>query len=83
MSDTTDLPVCALCGQPAVLVWLRFNDSTNTTVGNVFACAEHEVSPDLAALTHLSTCTAPNAADLPNCDCQPISVTQPLVRHAA
>ncbi|MFJ6085163.1 hypothetical protein ACIQI8_27520 [Streptomyces sp. NPDC092369] len=37
----------------------------------VYACAAHAISLDSATLIHLSSCTAPNEADLPGCDCTP------------
>lgn len=37
----------------------------------VYACAEHAITLDGAARIHDSTCTAPNEADLPGCDCTP------------
>lgn len=43
----------------------------------VFACAQHAITLDLAALIHANTCTAPNAADLPNCDCTPTAFPPP------
>lgn len=41
----------------------------------VYACAGHAISMDAAALIHLSSCTAPNDADLPGCDCTPEPAT--------
>jgi hypothetical protein len=67
------MPTCNLCGQPAVLVWLRFTDGTYTDVQNVFACAAHQLGTVVACLTHLPTCTAPNVVNLPACDCQPVN----------
>lgn len=40
-------------------------------VHTVYACASHAITLDAAALIHASTCTAPNGADLPGCDCTP------------
>jgi hypothetical protein len=37
----------------------------------VLACEGHSIGLDLAILVHQSTCTAPNPADLPGCDCTP------------
>ncbi|MFE5037171.1 hypothetical protein [Streptomyces sp. NPDC056683] len=37
----------------------------------VYACADHAISLDGASLIHECTCTAPNPADLPGCDCTP------------
>lgn len=37
----------------------------------VYACAEHAIGMEGAALVHASSCTAPNDADLPGCDCTP------------
>ncbi|WP_329330739.1 hypothetical protein OIU81_02865 [Streptomyces sp. NBC_01454] len=52
----------------------------------VYACASHGITLDLAALIHRKTCTAPQTADLPECDCTPESPPPPdeeLVRAAA
>jgi hypothetical protein len=65
------------CGQPAVLVWLCFDDSSNSSVHNVFSCATHQLSTDRACLCHLSTCTAPDA-NVPSCNCTPVNIAQPL-----
>jgi hypothetical protein len=37
----------------------------------VYACGPHAITMDAAALVHASSCTAPNDADLPGCDCTP------------
>jgi hypothetical protein len=37
----------------------------------VHACAQHAIGIDAAALIHQGTCTAPNPATLPGCDCTP------------
>jgi len=37
----------------------------------VYACGPHAITMDAAALVHASSCTAPNEADLPGCDCTP------------
>jgi hypothetical protein len=37
----------------------------------VYACGPHAIAMDAAALIHASSCTAPNEADLPGCDCTP------------
>ncbi|NUP39514.1 MAG: hypothetical protein HOY76_21505 [Streptomyces sp.] len=37
----------------------------------VYSCGPHAITMDAAALTHQSSCTAPNDADLPGCDCTP------------
>ncbi|WP_329140907.1 hypothetical protein [Streptomyces sp. NBC_00670] len=37
----------------------------------VYACGPHAITLDAAARIHLSSCTAPNEADLPGCDCTP------------
>jgi hypothetical protein len=41
------------------------------TTRTVYACGPHAISMDAAALVHASSCTAPNDADLPGCDCTP------------
>jgi hypothetical protein len=84
MSDLSQ-PVCSLasCGQPAVLVWLKWSDPTNTNLINVFACINHQLNANLAAEVHQSTCTAPNPANLPNCDCTASLVSQPEAKRVA
>jgi hypothetical protein len=37
----------------------------------VYACGPHAITMDAAAHIHASSCTAPNNADLPGCDCTP------------
>jgi hypothetical protein len=37
----------------------------------VYACGAHAIVLEAASRTHLSSCTAPNDADLPGCDCTP------------
>lgn len=37
----------------------------------VHACGQHAISIDAAALIHTKTCSAPNPATLPGCDCTP------------
>lgn len=43
----------------------------------VFACGPHAIDMDAAALVHASSCTAPNEADLPGCDCTPEPLPEP------
>lgn len=40
-------------------------------VHTVWACGEHAIEADAAALVHQGDCTAPNADDLPGCGCTP------------
>lgn len=42
-------------------------DDTRT----IYTCGPHAITMDAAALIHQSSCTAPNDADLPGCDCTP------------
>jgi len=37
----------------------------------VYSCGPHAITMDAAALVHAASCTAPNQADLPGCDCTP------------
>ncbi|MEU6340295.1 hypothetical protein ABZ883_05000 [Streptomyces sp. NPDC046977] len=41
------------------------------TLHPVHACGKHAITMEAAALIHASSCTAPNEADLPGCDCVP------------
>lgn len=43
------------------------SDDTRT----VYACADHAITMDGAALVHENTCTAPNEAGQHGCDCTP------------
>lgn len=43
----------------------------------VHACYHHAITQDAAAHTHLSTCTAPDEADLPSCNCVPEPLPEP------
>lgn len=45
----------------------------------VYACGLHAITLDGAALIHASTCTAPNEADLPGCDCTPEQTPRDLI----
>lgn len=83
MSDPT-VPICSLagCGVDAVLVWLQYDDATETSVHNVFACVTHQIALSISPLIHLYTCTAPNLANLPMCDCTPVSVQVPGIVRA-
>jgi hypothetical protein len=62
---------CAACPNAAVLQWTKVDPADPNGTVPVYACADHSVSLDLAAMRHQSTCTAPNAANLPGCDCTP------------
>lgn len=42
-------------------------DDTRT----IYACGPHAITMDAAALIHQSSCTAPDADHLPECDCTP------------
>lgn len=53
------------------------------TTRTVYACATHAISLDAAALIHASTCTAPNDADLPGCDCTPEAWPEPPAEEPA
>lgn len=99
-------PTCAMCGQEAVVHWLRrpTDDelaqlvaveearraevrqladpqlpepvfpalpSSQDTTRVVYACAAHAITLDAASRIHTGSCTAPNEADLPGCDCTP------------
>ncbi|MFE7930738.1 hypothetical protein ACFU6S_18745 [Streptomyces sp. NPDC057456] len=49
------------------------------TLRTVYACGRHAITLDGASRIHGSACTAPNEADLPGCDCTPVSLpTAPL-----
>jgi hypothetical protein len=52
--------------------------AADTTVP-AYGCVTHEVSGDLSVRVHQASCTAPNPANLPGCDCTPEPA--PLVQH--
>jgi len=99
-------PVCAACGDEAVVHWrrrptdaelaelvaaeksrraeiLQLADpqlpppvfpplpTADGMTRTVYACGPHAITRDAAALVHRSSCTAPNEAHLPGCDCTP------------
>jgi hypothetical protein len=43
----------------------------------VYACADHAIGIEEAALIHAADCSAPNAEHLPGCDCAPVPEPQP------
>lgn len=43
----------------------------------VYGCVHHAIAQDAAALVHLATCTAPDAAHLPGCNCTPENAPEP------
>ncbi|SHL75412.1 hypothetical protein [Streptomyces yunnanensis] len=43
----------------------------------VFGCATHAITADAAALVHQKTCSAPDPARLPGCNCTPEPAPQP------
>lgn len=72
---------CGVCENVATLSWQRWaaddevtrlHESEALPVDEdsaklmVYGCDEHAIAPELAALTHESTCSAP-----PVCDCHP------------
>jgi hypothetical protein len=56
-------------------VWQAANPDGDLTaiqaVTAEFGCVNHQLSLDLATMLHQSTCSAPNVANLPQCDCAP------------
>jgi hypothetical protein len=48
----------------------------------VYACGQHSLTLDLAAHVHASTCTVPNSALLPKCDCTPEPLPTPPALEA-
>jgi hypothetical protein len=47
----------------------------------VFACGQHAIGQDLAALVHAADCTAPDPATLPGCNCTPEPAPAPQPEH--
>lgn len=43
----------------------------------IYACGDHAIHMDAAALIHQGSCTAPNLDHLPGCDCTPESLPEP------
>lgn len=68
------MAICAICPKTAQLQWTRVDPVDSTSTVPVYACGDHEISMDIAALRHQAPCTAPNLANLPKCDCTPFQV---------
>ena len=45
--------------------------SPDDCITPVFGCVSHAITADAAALVHRKTCTAPDPAQLPGCNCTP------------
>jgi len=72
--------ITCTCGEPAVVQWRRRPttaeadtltngaDPADSTIP-VYGCADHALTPDLAALTHQATCSGPAKDGV--CDCTP------------
>jgi hypothetical protein len=48
----------------------------------VYACGTHAIAMDAAALVHASSCSAPNEANLPDCDCTPEALPPAPIEEA-
>lgn len=59
----------AACSSPAAVQWRRRNASGGTDA--VFGCPVHAITVDAAAHVHVPTCTAPDPARVPACNCTP------------
>jgi hypothetical protein len=70
-SRPSNAPVCASCGQPASVQWRRRSTTDPASVEAVYACGQHPISLEAAALVHQPTCPAPDLALLPACGCVP------------
>ncbi len=82
-------PACGhtTCTDTAVVHWTRLPtagelanvpaDQQADAVVLVYACGTHAIGLEAAALVHHSTCSGPNAAALPACDCTPVQPPQP------
>lgn len=62
------------CPTPAAVNWQRALGSGD--VGPVYACAEHSISLEAAALLHAVTCPAPGP-DVPTPCCTPLTTSDP------
>jgi hypothetical protein len=49
----------------------------------VYACGPHAITLEAASRTHQSSCTAPNDADLPDCDCTPEALPESAATTSA
>ena len=58
---------------------MAVDEQTNDMRVLVYACGTHAITLDLAAHIHQSTCSGPNAAALPACDCTPEPLPVPPV----
>lgn len=64
-------PVCSACPQPALVQWRRRNVEDPDHIDAVYACGQHAITLDAAALVHQPACPAPDVALLPTCGCTP------------
>jgi hypothetical protein len=51
--------------------------TSDDTTRTIYSCGAHAITMDAAALIHAATCTAPNEADLPGCNCTPEPLPAP------
>ncbi|MGE7439615.1 hypothetical protein [Kitasatospora sp. NPDC001175] len=66
-----EAPGCAACQAPAEVQWRRKSVADPTHLDAVYACALHAIGLDAAAHIHQTTCTAPDPAHVPACNCTP------------
>lgn len=78
-----------LCKEAAVVHWTRrltlqeaalvpARHRTGDLRRVIEACARHAIGIDLAARVHAATCSGPESADLPRCDCDPEPLPGPF-----
>lgn len=51
--------------------------AADDTTRTIYACGPHAITLDAATRIHASTCTAPNEAHLPGCNCTPEPLPEP------
>jgi hypothetical protein len=71
-SGAKTTPTCAACGADSVVQWRRQNAADLTHTDAVYACGPHAITMAAAANVHQASCTAPDPATVPACNCVPI-----------
>jgi hypothetical protein len=71
LSLTPTPPACSACGLPALVQWRRRRADDPGGTDAVYACGQHPITLEAAALVHQPDCPAPDPNRLPACGCTP------------
>lgn len=66
-----DAPSCSACDLPALVQWRRRCADDPDSTEAVYACGQHAIGLEAAALVHQPACPAPDPDRLPACGCTP------------